>query len=363
MGALTLPPGFRFHPTDDELIGYYLKRKNEDLQIELEVIPVVDLYKFEPWELPEKSFLPKKDSEWFFFCPRDKKYPNGTRTNRATAVGYWKATGKDRKIACEPSIFGLRKTLVFYKGRAPGGERTDWIMHEYRLCENLSHGCNSFMGAYALCHVVKRHNDTTGQRAFSSIELPANTNKYIRNVEGRLAANTSPDGNNSVMTDQFNISNASTPAYSLNSPLEISTREIPTLPNSNSLKFSSTNQGIDDDWMSTDNWLPDLMELNPNSNWNLMPPLSSISCLEEDHSLTRGSHSTEPQPLTPTFPIQEMQLQDQILEMDTLMKYPFESSNGIENWNTMTSMALCRQASEEEASLWLQDDNMFRMIN
>jgi No apical meristem (NAM) protein len=96
-------------------------------------------------QITDKSFLPKKDSEWFFFCPRDKKYPNGTRTNRATAVGYWKATGKDRKIACEPSTFGLRKTLVFYKGRAPGGERTDWIMHEYRLCENHSHGCNNFL--------------------------------------------------------------------------------------------------------------------------------------------------------------------------------------------------------------------------
>lgn len=89
-----------------------------------------------------------------------------------------------------------------------------------------------------------------------------------------------------------------------------------------------TNQGIDDDWMSTDNWLPDLMELNPNPNWNMMPPLSSISCLEEDHSLTRGSHSTEAQPLTPTFPIQEIQLQNQIFELDTLVKYPFESSNG-----------------------------------
>jgi No apical meristem (NAM) protein len=56
MGALSLPPGFRFHPTDDELIGYYLKRKVEGLQIELEVIPVVDLYKVEPWELPGNHF-------------------------------------------------------------------------------------------------------------------------------------------------------------------------------------------------------------------------------------------------------------------------------------------------------------------
>lgn len=52
MGAASLPPGFRFHPTDEELIGYYLKRKTEGLEIELEVIPVIDLYKFDPWDLP-----------------------------------------------------------------------------------------------------------------------------------------------------------------------------------------------------------------------------------------------------------------------------------------------------------------------
>jgi hypothetical protein len=50
--SASLPPGFRFHPTDEELVGYYLKRKVEGLEIELEVIPVIDLYKFDPWELP-----------------------------------------------------------------------------------------------------------------------------------------------------------------------------------------------------------------------------------------------------------------------------------------------------------------------
>lgn len=52
MGGATLPPGFRFHPTDEELVGYYLKRKVEGLEIELEVIPVIDFYKYDPWELP-----------------------------------------------------------------------------------------------------------------------------------------------------------------------------------------------------------------------------------------------------------------------------------------------------------------------
>lgn len=52
MAPVSLPPGFRFHPTDEELIICYLKRKINGRQIELEIIPEVDLYKCEPWDLP-----------------------------------------------------------------------------------------------------------------------------------------------------------------------------------------------------------------------------------------------------------------------------------------------------------------------
>ncbi|KAA8523938.1 hypothetical protein F0562_010361 [Nyssa sinensis] len=128
-----LPPGFRFHPTDEELITCYLLKKVLDSSFTARAIAEVDLNKCEPWELPEKAKMGEK--EWYFFSLRDRKYPTGLRTNRATEAGYWKATGKDREIYSSKtcSLVGMKKTLVFYKGRAPKGEKSNWVMHEYRL--------------------------------------------------------------------------------------------------------------------------------------------------------------------------------------------------------------------------------------
>ena len=71
--------------------------------------------------------------EWYFFSLRDRKYATGQRTNRATVSGYWKATGKDRHVSRRGVLVGMRKTLVFYQGRAPKGRKTDWVMHEFRM--------------------------------------------------------------------------------------------------------------------------------------------------------------------------------------------------------------------------------------
>lgn len=57
MAPISLPPGFGFHPTDEELVAYYLKRKVQGHKIELDIIPEVDLYKCEPWDLPGRLFF------------------------------------------------------------------------------------------------------------------------------------------------------------------------------------------------------------------------------------------------------------------------------------------------------------------
>ncbi|TKW23699.1 hypothetical protein SEVIR_3G003900v4 [Setaria viridis] len=138
-----VPPGFRFHPTEEELVGYYLARKVARSSCDdLDIIQEVDLYRIEPWDLQERCKLGgaaghddggQTTSEWYFFSYKDRKYPSGTRTNRATAAGFWKATGRDKPVLSSSRVIGMRKTLVFYKGRAPNGRKTDWIMHEYRL--------------------------------------------------------------------------------------------------------------------------------------------------------------------------------------------------------------------------------------
>ncbi|XP_048542501.1 NAC domain-containing protein 21/22-like [Triticum urartu] len=130
-----MPPGFRFHPRDEELVLDYLLHKLTGRRAYGGVdIVDVDLNKCEPWDLPEAACVGGR--EWYFFSLRDRKYATGQRTNRATRSGYWKATGKDRAILAHgEALVGMRKTLVFYQGRAPKGTRTEWVMHEFRLEE------------------------------------------------------------------------------------------------------------------------------------------------------------------------------------------------------------------------------------
>jgi hypothetical protein len=50
-----VPPGFRFHPTDEKLVDYYLRKKVAPEKIDLDVIKDVDLYKIVPWDLQGTS--------------------------------------------------------------------------------------------------------------------------------------------------------------------------------------------------------------------------------------------------------------------------------------------------------------------
>ncbi|XP_044480375.1 NAC domain-containing protein 2-like [Mangifera indica] len=161
---LQLPPGFRFHPTDEELVMHYLCRKCLSQSIAVPIIAEIDLYKFDPWDLPDLALYGEK--EWYFFSPRDRKYPNGSRPNRAAGSGYWKATGADKPIG-QPKPVGIKKALVFYAGKAPKGEKTNWIMHEYRLADvdRTARKKNSLrLDDWVLCRIYNKKGSVEKQQ-------------------------------------------------------------------------------------------------------------------------------------------------------------------------------------------------------
>ncbi|XP_062094110.1 NAC domain-containing protein 2-like [Humulus lupulus] len=182
-GELILPPGFRFHPTDEELVNHYLCRKCSSLPIAVPIIKEIDLYKFDPWQLPEMALYGEK--EWYFFSPRDRKYPNGSRPNRAAGTGYWKATGADKPIG-KPKPLGIKKALVFYAGKAPKGVKTNWIMHEYRLA-NVDRSAgkknNSRLDDWVLCRIYNKKG---------SIEKNYPTNQVMKMEEFPEIEDTKP---------------------------------------------------------------------------------------------------------------------------------------------------------------------------
>ncbi|XXG39372.1 hypothetical protein AAC387_Pa01g0347 [Persea americana] len=156
MARATLPPGVRFHPTDVELLLYYLKRKVLGKPLPFDVISEIEISKYSPWDLKDKSCLKSRDLEWHFFCRRDRKYASGSRANRATIGGYWKTTGKDRNILNNSKLVGTKKTLVYHHGKAPQGTRTDWVMYEYRLQDSDLEDKGISQDRYVVCKIFEK---------------------------------------------------------------------------------------------------------------------------------------------------------------------------------------------------------------
>lgn len=261
--AVNFPPGFRFRPSDEEIVGFYLKNKVHGNKFEFDVIREIDLYKCEPWDLPEKSFLPSRDLEWYFFCPRDRKYPNGSRSNRATEAGYWKATGKDRKVSSRSNNhkIGTKKTLVFYKGRAPNGERTDWLMHEYRLEGTQCKGGTNLQDLYVLSRVFKKpkqgsNDQETFQEAFpmlNNTSSPADGSDG--DIEGQSEDRSSPGkpeddapASSRSETSSEILDNKTEDINCIDGPMECLQDISNPNCNSVSLRDTSTNENDDSQW-------------------------------------------------------------------------------------------------------------------
>ncbi|KAL4580110.1 hypothetical protein LXL04_016290 [Taraxacum kok-saghyz] len=156
-----LPPGYRFYPTDSELIVDYLNVKIQSKENPRCCRPMheVNIYCHKPEELAEQ-YYPSCENTWYFLTPRDRKYPRGNTPDRAVRNGgFWKATQKYKVYddATRQKV-GYKRSLVFYEKKDIS---TKWLMHEYTTnepnlpIENRVNG-NKQLNEWVLCKIYKK---------------------------------------------------------------------------------------------------------------------------------------------------------------------------------------------------------------
>ncbi|CAI5932657.1 unnamed protein product [Closterium sp. NIES-65] len=170
----SLPVGYRFRPSEEELVFSYLLNRTSGQAYAarpLLQLPEVNVLRCDPSSLPSDACF---DGEWFFFY---RPSQHGSKKERSvkcgeTVVGFWKSTGNDhavrlggsksssnngQKAPSDGGVTGMKKKLVYYSKSGPSdhkGSKTDWIMDEYRL--EVETG--SDLAALVLCRVFIKGN-------------------------------------------------------------------------------------------------------------------------------------------------------------------------------------------------------------
>ncbi|OIW11364.1 hypothetical protein TanjilG_19620 [Lupinus angustifolius] len=187
-----MAPGYRFYPTEEEIISFYLHNKLEGLKEEImnRVIPVIDIYGYNPSQLPQISGeASMRDTEqWFFFIPRQESEARGGRPKRLTTTGFWKATGSPNLVYSKDNQFiGMKRTMVFYTGRAQNGTKTDWKMNEYKKAIEVKASSSSnktdttqLRHEFSLCRVYKKSKCL---RSFDRRPSPRRNTYNVQNVQ------------------------------------------------------------------------------------------------------------------------------------------------------------------------------------
>ncbi|KAG7595545.1 NAC domain superfamily [Arabidopsis suecica] len=211
------PVGFRFRPTDEEIVDHYLRPKNldDDTSHVDEVISTVDICSFDPWDLPSKSMIRSSDGVWYFFSLKEMKYNRGDQQRRRTNSGFWKKTGKTltimRKRGNREKI-GEKRVLVF-KNR--DGSKTDWVMHEYHATSLFP---NQVM-TYTICKVEFKGEKTEISTTGSEIEQIHSLIPLVNNSGGSEGSsfhsqelqNSSQSGGFANVQEESQIDDATTP--------------------------------------------------------------------------------------------------------------------------------------------------------
>ncbi|KAK6279374.1 hypothetical protein POUND7_019641 [Theobroma cacao] len=156
--------GFRFCPTDEELIEILIQKVSGNKTMLFDFIVERNIYELEPQDLQylhsflllysyinflitsnanHKSFFvwflyiwiqnaALNNNERYYYCKRE------TESREVSGRGWWKATSHVKTISANGLVVGYKRPLTFHRFRDHERKRkdaikTDWIMHEYAL--------------------------------------------------------------------------------------------------------------------------------------------------------------------------------------------------------------------------------------
>ncbi|KAL4581510.1 hypothetical protein LXL04_006032 [Taraxacum kok-saghyz] len=146
-----MPIGYRFRPTDEEIIIHYLRPKvfSFPLPAATAILHSHRLFLHHPSRLPGD---PKEKR--YFFCKTSLHRPF------SNPAGYWKPIMNSYKFILAPGCnhpIGFKKCFVFYEICDHRRSRTPWILHQFRLLYPLA----VKTGEWTVCsiHMSKKHKN------------------------------------------------------------------------------------------------------------------------------------------------------------------------------------------------------------
>ncbi|KAG5243707.1 NAC domain-containing protein [Salix suchowensis] len=130
------PVGWRFNPSDIELLDYYLRAKKYGGGPICEgIFGDFDLYRYDPQNIPQDKVHRHCNGRMYIFTPIYKLHKNGSKKGkRNTPNGHWKMNSSPIPVIenNDGQTIGTRSSLAFFDGHK---RKTRWLMYEFRLVD------------------------------------------------------------------------------------------------------------------------------------------------------------------------------------------------------------------------------------
>ncbi|XP_058740048.1 NAC domain-containing protein 1-like [Vicia villosa] len=142
-----LPVGYRFDPTDDVLMSYYLRKKIFNQPLPLHGILQFDVFQTEPWMLPIDTRNSFSDRKYYFFDLRNRRFEN--MGIRGAGNGEWRVVEKKKEVSLKSLYFiGRKNTFEYWKMEGTQAVKSEWTMEEFHISPIVHPHMMSHLGAY-----------------------------------------------------------------------------------------------------------------------------------------------------------------------------------------------------------------------